>query len=394
VKLGQIISCRPDLVRDEYVEELKSLQDAVPSFSGKRAVKILEEELGKPVNELFSEFSEKPLAAASLGQVHKAVTLDGRVVAIKVQRDKLKEMYDLDLAQFDKVAGLLDKFNIGIEGAQKGWTEIFKEAKGILYREIDYKAEAENTQRFCKNFEKFPWIKVPAVLPELTNTHVLTMEYCPGTKISDLVALRKEGADLEMLSRNLAQAYLMQFCSMGFFNTDPHPGNLAVDTTYPGGRLIFYDFGQACELSDSQCDGILQVIQSIVDFDAKACVEAMDKLGALKEGADRSVVERTIENNFKTGKVKSKASRRKRELTEEEKNMKPPSQAETMKYLQLPPALAFVARAVTQLSGVGVMLDPEWEFIESVAPKVPELQMQRGKGLDYLAGQFFKSWTR
>lgn len=395
VKLGQIVSCRQDLVPDEYVQELKSLQDKVPAFSGIRAMKIIEEELGQPVSKLFQRFDEKPLAAASLGQVHRAVTLGGREVAIKVQRDKLKEMYDLDLAQFDKVTAILDKFKIGIQGATQGWSDIFKEAKVILYREIDYTAEAQNTLRFVKNFEKIPWVKVPNVFEELTTKHVLTMEYVPGIKISDLEKLdNTPGIDRVMLSKFLAQAYLLQFCSHGFFNTDPHPGNLAVDTAYPGGRLIFYDFGQACELQQSQSDGILQVIQSIVDLDAKACVEAMDKLGAVKKDAKREVIQGTIENNFKTGKVKSKRSKRKQELSLDEADAKPPTQAETMKYLQLPSQLAFVARAIGQLSGVGTMLDKDYEFIDCVAEKVPEIQMERGAGLGYLAGQFLKSLTR
>lgn len=395
VKLGQIVSCRPDLVPKEVIDELKSLQDGVPAFSGKRAKAILAEELGKPIDEIFSDFDEKPLAAASLGQVHRATLLDGKQVAIKVQRDKLKEMYDLDLAQFDKVTAMLDKFNVGVKGASQKWTEIFADAKVILYREIDYRAEAENTMRFVKNFEEITWAKVPAVVEELTSEHVLTMEYVPGIKIDKLEKLdATEGIDRKVLAKNLALSYLLQFCKYGFFNTDPHPGNLAVDTESKGGRIIFYDFGQACSLEDSQCDGVLQVIQSIVDLDAKACVQAMDKLGALKKGADTTKIEALIANNFKTGKVKSKRSKRKSTEPEPETNTKVPKESETMQYLQLPPQLAFVARALTQLNGVGVMLDEDYEFIEYVADKVPELQMERGAGLGYLADQLFKSMTR
>jgi len=393
VKLGQIVSCRPDLVPKEYTDELKRLQDEVPAFSGERAKRIIEEELGGTVSDLFDEFDDKPLAAASLGQVHRAKLKDGREVAIKVQRDKLKEMYDLDLAQFDKVTEMLDKYKIGVSGAEQKWGEIFSEAKVILYREIDYNAEAENTRRCAKNFEGLPWAKVPNVIDEYTSEKVLTMEYCPGVKIDNLEQLDKmEGVDREMLGANLAEAYLLQFCKHGFFNTDPHPGNLAVDNQYKGGRIIFYDFGQACELSDSQCDGILQVIQSIVDLDAKACVAAMAKLGALKPGADIQKIEALIENNFKTGKVKSKRSKRKIEEVAEEDGKKKdvPKESETMKFLQLPAQLAFVARALTQLNGVGVMLDEDWEFIDKVAAKVPEVQMEKGAGMDYLVGQFFK----
>lgn len=202
------------------------------------------------------------------------------------------------------------------------------------------------------------------------------------------------GVDREALAKRLAESYLLQFCKHGFFNTDPHPGNLAVDMEYPGGRIIFYDFGQACALTAPQADGILQVIQSIVDLDAPACVTAMGKLGALKEGANIPKITALIENNFKTGKVKSKRSKRKNKAEPAEADVKAPSQAETMQWLQLPSQLAFVARALTQLDGVGTMLDPEYEFIDAVAAKVPELQMEKGAGIGYLADQFFKNLTR
>jgi len=398
VKLGQIASCRPDFLLDEYIQELKRLQDEVPAFSGARAARILEEELNKPVSELFKDFDEKPLAAASLGQVHTATMHDGRKVAIKVQRDRLKEMYDLDLAQFDKVTGILDKLKIGVQGADQKWSEIFKEAKVVLYREIDYISEAENTKRCEANFKDIKWIKIPTVIDELTTEHVLTMEFVPGVKIDKLEKLDSmPGIDRTLLAKRLAQAYLLQFCKHGFFNTDPHPGNLAVDTQCKGGRLILYDFGQACELQDSQCDGVLQVIQSIVDLDAKACVEAIGKLGALKPGANRQVIQDVIQNNFDTGKVKSKRSKRRAGLAEIEElgsKKKAPKQSDTAKYLQLPAQLAFVARAITQLNGVGTLLDEEFEFIDAVAAKVPEIQMERGAGLDYLAGQVFKQFTR
>eukprot|EP00439_Symbiodinium_sp_Y106_P046414 s2427_g5.t3 len=327
-------------------------------------------------------------------QVHRARTKDGKELAIKIQRDKLKEMYDLDLAQFDKIAVMLDKYKIGVEGASQVWVDMFEDAKVILYREIDYLAEAENTRRWTENFEKVKWVTSPEVVDEFTTSKVLALTFIAGTKISDLKKLESQGFDRTLLAKNLAQAYLLQFCKFGFFNTDPHPGNLAVDDQYPGGRLIFYDFGQACELTDSQADGILQVIQSIVDFEAKDCVKAMDSLGCLKEGTDFKAVEGVVQKNFETGKVKSKRSKRKRELTEEEQQKKAPKQSEVMKYFQLPPALAFVSRAITQMQGVGVMLDEDYEFIDFVADKVPELQVERGAGISYIAGQLFKNWVR
>jgi len=387
VKLGQIISSRPDSVPDEIVKELKSLQDNVPSFSGARAKAILEAELKKPVSELFKEFDEVPLAAASLGQVHRAILLDGRQVAIKVQRDKLKEMYDLDLPQFDKVTDMMERFKIGVDAKT-----MFKDAKVILYREIDYTAEAENTHRLNDAFKDEDWIKIPGIIDEFTSRKVMTMEYVPGIKIDNIKKLDSTPEiDRQLLGKLLAKAYLLQFCKYGVFNTDPHPGNLAVDSMVPGGRLIMYDFGQVAYLTEPQCDGILQTIQAIVDLDAKACVKAFVKLGAVKEGADLAVLEAKIEDNFRTGKVKSKRSKRKAD-NEEQEASGPPKDSEVMKSFVLPSQLAFVARAITQMRGVGMMLDEDWEFIDLVADQVVELQLEKGAGLGYLANQFFKQF--
>merc|ERR1719362_379624 len=387
VKLGQIISSRPDSVPEEIVKELKTLQDDVPPFSGTRAKAILEAELKKPVSELFKEFDEVPLAAASLGQVHRAVLHSGEQVAIKVQRDKLKEMYDLDLPQFDKVTDMMERFKIGVDAK-----EMFNDAKVILYREIDYNSEAENTRRLAEAFKEEEWIKIPGIVDEFTSEKVMTMEYVPGIKIDNIDKLENTpGIKRQLLGKNLAKAYLLQFCKYGVFNTDPHPGNLAVDTGVPGGRIIMYDFGQVSYLTESQCDGILQTIQAIVDLDAKACVKAFVKLGAVKEGADLSILEAKIADNFRTGKVKSKRSKRKADY-EEEETSGPPKDSEVMKNFVLPSQLAFVARAITQMRGVGMMLDEDWEFIDLVAEQVVELQMEKGAGLGYLAGQFFKQF--
>lgn len=389
VKIGQIISSRPDTVPDEIVAELKRLQDDVPAFGAKRAKTIIESEFKKPISELFKEFDEKPLAAASLGQVHRAVTLDGRQVAVKVQRDKLKEMYDLDLPQFDKVTDMMEKFKIGVNAK-----EMFKDAKVILYREIDYTSEADNTRKLAEAFKDEKWIKIPGVIDELTSEKILTMEYVPGIKIDNIAKIdAAPGIDRNRLGSNLAKAYLLQFCKYGVFNTDPHPGNLAVDDAVPGGRLIMYDFGQVSYLTESQTDGILQAIQSIVDLDAPACVQAFKKLGAVKEGADTKALEAKIADNFRTGKVKSRRSKQKTDYKADE-DAGPPKDSEVMKSFQLPSQLAFVARAITQMRGVGVMLDEDWEFIDLVADKVPELQMEKGAGLGYLAGQFFKQFGR
>jgi predicted unusual protein kinase regulating ubiquinone biosynthesis (AarF/ABC1/UbiB family) len=346
-------------------------------------------------------------------------------VAVKVQREGLRPIYDLDLGLIEKIAKFCDKLNLGVGGAGQRWMDIFEEAKEILYREIDYRTEAENALRFSRQIEGLDWVTTPRVFPELCTEKLLVMEYLPGIKINDVDALDKgltvdEWASGETksssssssssaaassvpkynrkaLASNLAKCYLYQFCKDGFFNTDPHPGNLAVDDGIPGGRIIFYDFGQACALSGDQSEGVLETVEAIVDLDAKACVKGFDKLGVLKEGANLEQVEEVIRKNFESGRIKSKASAKKGGSGEVEADAEgadgkgatskeaEKASAKAMPEFTLPAQLAFVARALTQMDGVGKVLDPEFEFIAAAAPAIAEI-----KGGDVYAREFIQ----
>ena len=162
IKLGQLISTRIDVVPKEYIEELKELQDRVPGFPGDLAVKLIEKELGKPINELFDTFDRNYIAAASLGQVHIA-SKGGQKYAVKVQRQGLKNLFDMDLKNIKALAIILDKVDPKTDGAQRNWVDIYDESARLLYKEIDYRAEALNSIRFKENFAGNPWIKVPDV---------------------------------------------------------------------------------------------------------------------------------------------------------------------------------------------------------------------------------------
>lgn len=215
IKLGQLLSTRIDILPREYIRELEVLQDKVPGFPGEVAVSIIENELGKPINQLFDSFDPVPLAAASLGQVHRA-TLNGKELVVKVQRQGLKNLFDMDLKNIKVLAQLLDKFDPKSDGAQRDWSSIYDESAKLLYKEINYELEALNSIRFKNNFANIPWVKVPEVYLNMTTPQIVTMEYVPGIKINDIKRIEEAGIDRTLLAQRSAESYLTQLCRHGF----------------------------------------------------------------------------------------------------------------------------------------------------------------------------------
>ena len=261
VKLGQVVSTRTDVLPKEYTDVLKTLQDDVPGFSGKRAKDIISKELGKPCDSVFQKFSIEPLAAASLGQVHTA-TYKGKKVAIKVQRAGLKELFDVDLKNLKKLAELLDKFDpktdgkstifihscnsssdsmswkvtpiyhLSITGADRDWVSIYEESERLLYLEIDYLNEAANCERFARDFSDVDWVRVPEVYRDVSTPRVLTMEFLDSIKLTDIKQLDQLGLDRDLLAKRTADAFLRQIVETGYFHCDPHPVSFVIRRDY------------------------------------------------------------------------------------------------------------------------------------------------------------------
>ena len=299
VKLGQVVSTRTDVLPKEYTDVLKTLQDDVPGFSGKRAKEIISKELGKPCDQVFKNISPEPIAAASLGQVHTA-TYKGKKVAIKVQRAGLKELFDVDLKNLKKLAELLDKFDPKTDGADRDWVSIYEESERLLYLEIDYINEASNCERFARDFSNVDYVRVPEVYREVTTPRVLTMEYVESFKLTDIEQVQKLGLSRELLAKRTADAFLRQIVETGYFHCDPHPGNLCVDKK---GNLVYYDFGMMDELKPNVRSGFRKFCTALFaggpmigDADlaqnAKMLVDGVEEAGVLARGADRLAVEK------------------------------------------------------------------------------------------------------
>eukprot|EP00172_Hildenbrandia_rubra_P003227 Plantae.Rhodophyta-Hildenbrandia_rubra.ctg4899.p1 GENE.Plantae.Rhodophyta-Hildenbrandia_rubra.ctg4899~~Plantae.Rhodophyta-Hildenbrandia_rubra.ctg4899.p1 ORF type:complete len:635 (-),score=129.55 Plantae.Rhodophyta-Hildenbrandia_rubra.ctg4899:1772-3676(-) len=379
IKLGQLLSTRVDVLPKEYISELTSLQDRVPGFSGKEAMRLIEADLGKPVYDLFDEFEMEPLAAASLGQVHRG-KIDGKSVVIKIQRSGLKDLFDVDLKNLKVLAKLLDKFDPKNDGAQRNWVSIYEESAKMLYQEIDYNQEGRNADLFRRNFMSTPWVKVPFVYWSRTSSRVLTMEYCPGIKINDLNALEANGIDTRLLARRSAESYLTQLLRHGFFHCDPHPGNLAADSV-EGGRLIYYDFGMMSSIDPSIKSGLTDAIFGIYEGSERDICDAMVKMGILSSAADRLTVEKI--GRYFLGLFRTNISDGNRSKTKEEKRVEMGRRLNSIgedllavgddEPFRFPAVFTFVFRAFTTLEGIGKGLDPKYDLTLLAAPYLKEI---------------------
>jgi predicted unusual protein kinase regulating ubiquinone biosynthesis (AarF/ABC1/UbiB family) len=333
IKLGQLFSTRADLFPVEYVEELSKLQDRVP------------------------DFDSVPLAAASLGQVHKAQLHSGEEVVVKVQRLGLRRLFGIDLAILKNIARYFH--NHPDWGRGRDWLGIYDECCRILYEEIDYLNEGRNADTFRRNFRKRDWVKVPRVYWRYASSRVLTLEYVPGIKISNYEALEAAGLDRKVLSKLGAAAYLHQLLDCGFFHADPHPGNLAVSLE---GALIFYDFGMMGQISTNVREKLLDTFLGVAQKDADRVVASLIELGALSPTKDLAPVRRSIQ--YILDRLMDRPF-------EEQSVAEISDDLYEIAYDQpfrFPATFTFVMRAFSTLEGVGKGLDPEFNFMEVAKP--------------------------
>ena len=379
IKLGQLLSTRVDVVPKEYIEELSVLQDRVPGFSGARAIEVIEKEFGQPIEHIFDSFDPTPIAAASLGQVHRAI-LNEEDVAVKIQRAGLRELFDVDLKNLKVLAKMLDKFDPKTDGAKRNWVQIYDESAKLLYEEIDYVQEGRNADRFRNNFADIEWVKVPGIYWQLTTSKVLTMEYVSGIKINDYEAIEKAGIDRNLLAKRSAESYLSQLLRHGYFHTDPHCGNLAVDSV-AGGRLIYYDFGMMSTFAPNIKKGLVDVIFGIYEGNAKDICDAMTNMGVLAGNADRITVEKI--GRYFLGLFRVNLENENRAKSKEERRAEMTKRLESIgedllavgedECFNFPPVFTFVFRSFSTLEGIGKGLDPKYDLTMIAGPYLKEL---------------------
>ena len=362
IKAGQLFSTRADLFPTEYVTELSKLQDRVPAFSYEQAAAIIEEDLGKPITKLFRKFDPTPLAAASLGQVHKAQLNNGEEVVVKIQRPGLKQLFTIDLAILKQIARYFQ--NHPRWGKGRDWIGIYEECCRILWLETDYINEGRNADTFRRNFRNEDWVDVPRVYWRYTSPRVLTLEYAPGIKISHYEALEAAGLDRKRLAKLGAKAYLSQLLNDGFFHADPHPGNLAVS---PEGALIFYDFGMMGEIKANIREKLMDTLFGIAQKNSDLVVNSLIELGALTPTGDMTPVRRSIQYMLDNFMDKPFEEQSVDAISEDLYDI---AYGQPFRF---PATFTFVMRAFSTLEGVGKGLDPEFNFMEVAQPFAIEI---------------------
>ncbi|WJX47641.1 Protein ACTIVITY OF BC1 COMPLEX KINASE 8, chloroplastic [Trifolium repens] len=413
IKIGQQFSTRVDILPQEYVDQLSELQDQVPPFPSETAMAIVEEELGAPIAGIFDQFDYEPIAAASLGQVHRA-RLRGQEVVIKVQRPGLKDLFDIDLKNLRVIAEYLQKIDPKSDGAKRDWVAIYDECASVLYQEIDYTKEAANAELFASNFKNMDYVKVPSIFWDYTTPQILTMEYVPGIKINKIQALDELGVDRKRLGRYAVESYLEQILSHGFFHADPHPGNIAVDDVN-GGRLIFYDFGMMGSISQNIREGLLEAFYGVYEKSPDKVLEAMIQMGVLVPTGDMTAVRRTAQFFLNSFEERLAAQRREKELQAAEVGFKKPLSKEEIvmkkkerlaaigedllsiaadQPFRFPATFTFVVRAFSVLDGIGKGLDPRFDITEIAKPYALELLRFREAGVEVIIKDIKKRWDR
>ncbi len=379
IKFGQILSSRRDLIDDKYYVELCKLQDNVPTFPGKVAKEIFAEQIGMSVARAFSEFEEKPLAGASIAQVHRAVTREGIEVAVKVQRPDIQPMIEQDLSILVDLARFLEKYVPDLSALNP--VAVVQEFSETLLKELDFTHEAAHAERFATQFKKTDTIKVPKLFREFSGEKILTMEFVSGDRVTETDCLRKHGIDPIILSESISALIYEQIFTYGFFHGDPHPGNMTIlKGDVPGGGVLgLYDYGMMGTFSSSFRSHLAHLIAGLGEKDNRQVMLALIDMSEDDNVADFDGMLHDVE-----------------EFSDRNLN-KPLSQINLSKVLnnlldllrthklRMKGSFYLGIKALSQVEAVGRALNPDLNFVELGRPYAEKLI-----GDKYRSGHLFE----
>ncbi|MGH2448455.1 MAG: ABC1 kinase family protein [Chloroflexota bacterium] len=377
IKVGQFLSSRVDLLPTEYIEELALLQDEVPGVPFDQIRQVIEQDLQAPLDRLFATVDPVPVAAASLGQVHRGTLLTGQPVAIKVQRPGIADIVEADLHSLTYIVHWLDRHTV--IGRRVNLPEILTEFEDTLRLELDYLAEGHHAERLAIELRNDYQIAIPRIYWSASGSRTLTLEYMRGTKVTDFAALDAQGISRSSTAEILMRAYLYQVLIDGFFHADPHPGNVFVR---PGPVVVLVDFGMVGDISPRTREDIRRVFLGIVRRDYDTVLAALGRLGFIAKGADVQILKRslrwTVETFYELSFAELKAVNPQHVLDELQDVFYTES-------FRIPANYAFLGRALGTLSGLATALDPSFQFVTVAEPFARKL-LRGETGLRGVAG--------
>ncbi len=414
IKLGQVLSTRPDLLPKPYIDELEHLQDDVPPMPFEHVEKTIEEDLHARVSKLFESFEPEPLGSASLGQVHAAILRDGRSVVVKVQRPNLREQLAEDIEFFRELATFLTEHTSA--GARIDLVGVVQQLERALVDELDYRTEARNAASFRKTLATFPHILIPRVIDAYTTHKVLTTERIKGVKIDSIPPIARIEYDFSGLAEEFAQAYLHQITDSGHFHADPHPGNVFIvlpgrdnprtpaeavaddrrQQVRPGAtalvesenearaaavaapprddpKLALIDFGMTAHLTGAMRDHVVRLLLAMAENNGGAAAETLIEIGEAPEEFDRAAYIRDV------SALIAKHANQTVEDTPAGIVLYEMITIAFREGLKLPAELTLLAKALFNLDAVTRSLDPNFNPTESIREYTSEIANKRAQ---------------
>lgn len=359
IKIGQALSTRPDLVRQDYLDQLMLLQDQLPPFSTEEAFAIIERDLGSPIEDIFQDLSAKPVAAASLGQVYKGRLYSGQEVAVKVQRPRLAKKLNTDLYIIRRAAkwlGNLLPINLGHD-----LSLVVDEFGTKLFEEIDYQNEGRNAEHFARNFKDSSEVKVPVIYWKYSSRRVLTLEWIDGFKLTSTQCILDANINQDDLIRIGVESGLRQLLEFGFFHADPHPGNLFA---LADGRMAYIDFGMMDQLNQDTKECLVDAVVHLINKDYADLAQDFVRLGFLTPETDITPIIPALETVFADIVGASVKEFNFKTITDRFSDL-------MFRYpFRIPAKFALIIRSLVTQEGVALCLNPDFRIVEVSYPYV------------------------
>lgn len=366
IKFAQILSTRPDIIPADVIHEFEKLQDEVPPFPFEDVRRIIERELGDRIESLFESINETPLASASIGQVHLAVLKDGDVVAVKIQRPRIRKIIEVDLEIMLHIASLMEKHIEEVSFHKP--VHVIEEFTRTLERELDYSIEASNLERISAQFLRDRTVYIPKLYPDYSRSRVLTLEYIEGIKVSDVHRLNEAGLNRKKITARGADFIMKQVFEFGFFHADPHPGNIFV---LPGNVICPIDFGMTGCVDKRRRALFIDILESVAKHDPERSARLLLELGEYDEEPDIRLFEKEIDDFMGRHLFKSLKDIDVSKLLQDFLDIA------TRHRVRVPPVIFLMMKAFAAVEGIARLLDPGFDMISHAEPFVKRAKMSR-----------------